>query len=87
MMVYTYVESPLGPILLTSDGTSLAGLYLPEHRHGVEPRAEWARDDDALPFPQAGAQLQAYFGGTLTAFDLPLRLDGSPFQQRVWQEL
>ncbi|HYN87221.1 MAG TPA: methylated-DNA--[protein]-cysteine S-methyltransferase [Ardenticatenaceae bacterium] len=86
-MYYTYAESPFGTILLTSDGAYLTGLYLPEHLHGVEPRAEWARDDDAPPFPQAKAQLQAYFDGTLTAFDLPLRLDGTAFQEKVWQEL
>ena len=33
------------------------------------------------------AQLAAYFDGARTGFDLPLWLDGTPFQQKVWAEL
>ncbi|MDK8874885.1 methylated-DNA--[protein]-cysteine S-methyltransferase [Paracoccus sp. SSJ] len=33
------------------------------------------------------AQITAYFGGGLTAFDLPLALHGTDFQQQVWREL
>ena len=35
----------------------------------------------------AAAQLDEYFAGRRRAFDLPLRLRGTPFQQRVWQTL
>jgi methylated-DNA-[protein]-cysteine S-methyltransferase len=43
------------------------------------------RDDGA--FPQAVEQLEAYFAGELTAFDLALRLDGTDFERRVWDQL
>jgi methylated-DNA-[protein]-cysteine S-methyltransferase len=33
---------------------------------------------------EAAAQLDAYFVGRLTRFDLPLAPDGSPFETRVW---
>jgi methylated-DNA-[protein]-cysteine S-methyltransferase len=33
---------------------------------------------------EAARQLQAYFDGTLSRFDLPLAPSGSPFEQRVW---
>jgi O-6-methylguanine DNA methyltransferase len=33
------------------------------------------------------AQLREYFGGERDAFDLPIDLPGSPFQERVWSEL
>jgi methylated-DNA-[protein]-cysteine S-methyltransferase len=36
---------------------------------------------------EAAAQLAAYFRGELTAFDLPMALRGTPFQQRVWAAL
>jgi len=36
---------------------------------------------------QAIAQLRAYFAGELRDFDLPLDLQGTDFQKRVWQEL
>ena len=32
-------------------------------------------------------QLDAYFAGGLRSFDLPLELDGTPFQRQVWQQL
>jgi methylated-DNA-[protein]-cysteine S-methyltransferase len=85
---YTYIESPLLPILLTSNGTELTGLYMDSHKHGpAEPEADWVRDDTAAPFSEAREQLTAYFAGTLTDFALPLSLDGTPFQQKVWEEL
>ncbi len=49
--------------------------------------------DDALLLPQdpllreAARQLDAYFAGTLTEFDLPLRAEGTPFRQRCWAVL
>jgi methylated-DNA-[protein]-cysteine S-methyltransferase len=33
---------------------------------------------------EAARQLQAYFDGTLSRFDLPLAPSGSPFEKRVW---
>ena len=36
---------------------------------------------------RAIAQLQAYFAGELRDFDLPLDLQGTEFQRRVWREL
>lgn len=35
-------------------------------------------------FQQASQQIRAYLDGTLTTFDLPLDLRGTPFQQAVW---
>ena len=40
-----------------------------------------------LPFGLARQQLEAFFAGELQAFDLPLRLSGTPFQNQVWQGL
>ena len=74
------VPSPLGELRLTSDGEFLTGLYM---RNQELPDA--VRDRTALREPVA--QLRAYLAGELTAFDLPLRQPGTPFQQRVWAEL
>jgi methylated-DNA-[protein]-cysteine S-methyltransferase len=84
---YTYCDSPIQPLLLTSDGTALTGLYMGEHAHGPQIGADWIRDDNAAPFAEAKRQLAAYFDGALTAFDVPLALHGTDFQRRVWQEL
>ncbi|MGP3951764.1 methylated-DNA--[protein]-cysteine S-methyltransferase [Streptomyces sp. 7N604] len=82
---HTVVDSPLGPLTLVATGGVLSGLYMTEQRHRP-PEDTFGTPDDA-PFAEAVRQLRAYFAGELTAFDLPLRLDGTPFQQRVWEVL
>ncbi len=48
----------------------------------------WGRDQASTPLLRAAeSQLQAYFDGTLTAFDLPLAPFGTPYRQRVWKAL
>jgi methylated-DNA-[protein]-cysteine S-methyltransferase len=87
MTYFTYLDSPIGRLLLTSDGTSLTGLYMEPHRHGPENTEGWVRDDAAAPLPLARQQLTDYFAGKRQEFELPLAAQGTTFQQRVWQEL
>ncbi len=87
MIHYTYYDSPIQPLLLTSNGTALTGLFLVEHKHGPEVAPDWVQDDGAAPFDEAKRQLSAYFAGELTEFDLPLALTGTAFQQGVWKQL
>lgn len=84
---YTYFDSPVEPILLTSDGTALTGLFMAEHKHGPEIGGDWQQEDHTTPFPETRQQLTAYFAGQRTTFDLPLALRGTQFQQRVWTAL
>lgn len=86
------VESPVGPLVLGESGGRLQGLRLPEVADDgtltPSPAPDWPPSDRPTPLLQLVAdQLAAYFGGELTQFELPLRLDGTTFQQRVWQEL
>lgn len=85
MTLYTTLPSPVGELLLTGDGTTLSGLYLPSPGGSPPAVAGLLRDDGA--FRTAAAQLEAYFAGELTDFDLPLAPRGTPFQLRVWQAL
>lgn len=84
--VHTVVDSPYGPLTLVAADGVLCGLYMLGHRHQPPEETFGARDDSG-PFPEAVRQLTAYFAGEATDFDLPLRLEGTPFQQRVWDEL
>lgn len=82
---HTVVDSPLGPLTLRAEDGVLSGLYMTEHRHGPAPDTLGTRDDDGLPGVRE--QLASYFAGELTAFDLPLAVRGTAFQQRVWAAL
>jgi methylated-DNA-[protein]-cysteine S-methyltransferase len=84
---YCYVNSPIGKLLLTGDGSSLTGLYMEEHKHGPDSKAGWIEDPAATPFPQTVQQLERYFSGELTDFDVPIKFAGTEFQKLVWQHL
>jgi O-6-methylguanine DNA methyltransferase len=56
-----------------------------EQRHTSPPPVD-AITDDAW-FKDVAAQLDAYFAGELSTFDLEMNLLGTPFQQRVWSQL
>ena len=80
----TVLSSPVGEILLTSDGENLTALRL----KGQTPdtTAEKAVSNDALPvFLKTKDWLSRYFAGqTTTPDELPLKPAGNAFCQRVW---
>jgi methylated-DNA-[protein]-cysteine S-methyltransferase len=83
--VMTFMDSPIGRLTLTAKGDVLTGVHMDEQRHvpALSPAIEL--DDRALaPFV---AQLEAYFAGDLTDFDLPIEMHGTEFQRRVWAAL
>ena len=86
MNAYTYLESPIGRLLLTSDGSALTGLYMEPSRKAQSTEG-WLQDVNVPPLAETVRQLTEYFAGTRREFDLPLRLQGTAFQQRVWREL
>ena len=85
-MTYTVVDSPVGPLtVVAADSGELARLHMVEQRHRPPEETFGLRDDSILP--EVGQQLREYFAGERTTFDVPLKLNGTPFQQRVWQAL
>ena len=82
---HTVVESPVGPLTLVAVDGVLAGLMMTEQRHAPGPETFGVRD--FAPFAEPARQLDEYFAGDRTEFDLELALAGTPFQQRVWKEL
>ena len=84
MIHYRTIDSPIGPLALAGRGQLLTNLRMVNQTY--EPnRTNWVPDDRA--FPDAVEQLEAYFAGERTDFDLELSLTGSEFQRRVWQAL
>ncbi len=84
-LLYTTLDSPIGELLLLGDGQALRGLYMQDGRRPIAIRSGWQRS--AAPFASACAQLQEYFVGRRTTFELPLAMNGNPFERRVWHAL
>jgi len=84
-MKYTIIASPIGDLLAARDEDGLAELQLPAGKHAQRPQQAWVRDDSA--FDDVRTQLEEYFEGERTEFDLPLSPSGTAFQRRVWTAL
>ena len=81
------IASPLGELVVTSDGVALTSVRFEGHAHMEPLSAHSRRDDAAAPLAEARRQLAAYFGRELRAFALPLAPRGSEFQRKVWAAL
>ena len=84
-IVYTYMKSPYGAVLLARTEEGLTHISFQEGSKPVTPHARWREANE--PLLNAIEQLNAYFYGEVCAFDLPLAPAGTPFQQRVWAAL
>ena len=80
------LDTPLGRVTMARTERGLAGLWFEGQKHHPGALDLPERDDDPL-LAEAARQLAAYFAGERSAFDLPLDLQGTPFQQSVWQAL
>lgn len=84
-MYYTYVDSPIGPFFLAGDETSLSMASFTTGKQHRKPEPSWTPDASALSF--AVEQVEQYFAGERTRFNLPLEIAGTEFQKDVWQVL
>lgn len=87
MLSHRFIDSPVGRLKLVADESSLVAVLWPNDGPS-RVKLDGTRED--LPHPilrDAERQLTEYFKGERTAFELPLSLRGTVFQQRVWQQL
>src|SRR2546430_6708611 len=91
-VTFARVPSPVGELVLAATDSGITGVYFPTSRHGPAPleRQDWVEDDGRSPasalLAQARRQLEEYFAGARTTFDLPLSPAGTLFQRRVRSE-
>lgn len=84
MTVTRTVPSPLGDLLLVGDGETLRGLYFPDHQPAPRLDAPVLHPE---AFEEAVRQLDEWFAGARTRFELKLDLQGTHFQLGVWDAL
>ena len=68
------ISSPVGMLVLDEDQGAVVAVRWSEEKAG----------NGSPLLAEAARQLDAYFAGKLTAFDLPLRPSGTDFEMRVW---
>ncbi len=83
--VYCRYESPVGQLMLASDGDALVGVGWGEPPVTAIAAEYWNGPTRVLD--AARRQLDEYFAGTRRAFDLPLKRLGTHFQLSVWSAL
>ncbi len=93
-IVLTQIQTPFGELLA---GATRQGICLLEFTDTDRVEMQLSRlqkdyrlngsEGDSPFFALLNQQLQAYFSGHLTQFDLPLDIRGTPFQQQVWRAL
>jgi methylated-DNA-[protein]-cysteine S-methyltransferase len=76
----TTFDSPIGRVLLVGRDGKLTGLYLDR-----DADAGWVPDEGRLD--DVRRQVDEYFAGTRTTFDVDLAPEGTPFQLAVWEAL
>lgn len=82
---FGYMDTPFGQLLLVGSDDALTGLYVADHERAPRPEPTWVPDEGRLD--EARRQLEEYFSGTRTEFDLEVRPEGAPFEQAVWSAL
>ncbi|HEY4111766.1 methylated-DNA--[protein]-cysteine S-methyltransferase [Puia sp.] len=85
----TYYQSPLGLLRIGGTDTYINEISFVDHLD----ESDYQRERAGLHGPvtpmviQCIEQLIQYFQGQRRIFEFPVYQDGSPFQQRVWNEL
>lgn len=87
MLYRTSLPSPLGTLTLIADDAALVAILWPDDKVGRVRLPETTERPDHLVLTAATAQLDEYFAGHRTAFDLPLNPRGTDFQRDVWRAL
>jgi methylated-DNA-[protein]-cysteine S-methyltransferase len=82
---YDELPTPIGVLRLVADAEGLREVWFETGRHRKSPQPDWVRA--AEPLAEARRQLEEYFAGTRTRFELKLHPVGTPFQLAVWEEL
>ncbi len=83
---YAYYPSPVGLLLLETDGEALVRLAFPAADGAPRLAGQGSvHDESALREPLD--RIEAYFTGGLRDFELPLRPEGTEFQRLVWRGL
>jgi methylated-DNA-[protein]-cysteine S-methyltransferase len=82
-VLYSTLSTPIGELVVHGDGGQIAGIHFAGSAYAPRIGVSWRRAAHA--FDALHEQLDEYFGGRRTHFELPLcRPNGTPFLREVW---
>jgi methylated-DNA-[protein]-cysteine S-methyltransferase len=84
-VVFSVHPSPIGPLTLVARQGHLTHLVMEDQAHATAVPPGARRDDASLA--DVRTQIDEYFAGDRTGFDVPMRLGGTEFQLAVWNQL
>jgi methylated-DNA-[protein]-cysteine S-methyltransferase len=93
MLYLTRIESPVGELTLVASQQALLVLTWGDASSGSRRVAQAVQQATVvsagqhLVLAQCVSQLEEYFAGHRTAFDLPLQAEGTEFQRAAWNVL
>lgn len=83
---HALIPSPIGPLTAVRDDGPLVGVLFDDPDRPPDAELIGSRDDAA--FADVAAQLDEYFAGERTTFDLELRVTGGDsFRRAVWHQM
>jgi methylated-DNA-[protein]-cysteine S-methyltransferase len=80
---HAVLATRLGRVTVVREAGALAGLYFPRHWPRPDRTAFGTRTEAG--FEEVARQLGEYLDGSRTVFELPLTVNGTDFDRRVWQ--
>lgn len=83
----TGFSSPIGRLTIVARDEGLAAILWEDDDPARVPLGEARSDADHPVLVETMRQLDGYFAGTRTVFDLPLAPKGTDFQRQVWRAL
>lgn len=87
MRYQTKIDSPIGTLTLVADGDALAEVRFPNGSYHGTDDIDMVDVADHAVLRQAAVELQEYFDGRRTDFDVPLSPRGTAFQLAAWEAL
>lgn len=83
----TVFDSPVGQLYVRAEAGRLVALSFVDGRRRRVAEVQTGDDASRAVVNDVESQIQEYFAGSRTAFDVPLKFIGSPFNVRVWEAL
>ena len=79
----TYYETSIGRLGIAENGQAITNVFFKNNKKPAN-----CQEATATPLlEKAAQQIKEYLAGKRRGFDLPLEMEGTEFQQKVWQAL